>query len=124
MRKHAFAGRNTQNLFSAYNCSLISSLTIPVLAKPLETFKDVLNAAPNLDIMTEQDTAMEQLMSTSSNQIFRGKGWHIPLFECCKKFAFTGQNCSFSFLLFLFLIGPIFGGVETGSMYAQYVQGI
>ena len=50
---------------------MISSLTSPTLAKPLETFKDLLDHADELDFVTIKNTAPQQLMSTTSNKILR-----------------------------------------------------
>ena len=52
----------------AYNGSLISSLTSPTLAKPLETFKDILAHSGSLGIITEKTTAAEQFMSSPINK--------------------------------------------------------
>jgi hypothetical protein len=41
------------------------------LAKPLESFHDVLNKAKDLQIMTQKDAAAEQYMSSTSNVILR-----------------------------------------------------
>ena len=37
-------------IFAAYNGSLISSLTLPTLASPLEKFRDILDKAAKDDI--------------------------------------------------------------------------
>jgi len=40
-----------------------------MLARPLESFKDILREAKDLLIMTQKDAAAEQYMSSSSNKI-------------------------------------------------------
>jgi hypothetical protein len=57
--------------FSAYNGSLISSLTSTTLSKPLETFKELLQNSAGLDIITIRNTAGQQFMSTTSNEVLR-----------------------------------------------------
>ena len=59
------------DFFLAYNGSLISSLTRPELSKPLETFKDLLEHADQLDIITMKNSAAQQYMSTTSNEYLR-----------------------------------------------------
>ena len=46
-------------------------MTSPTLAKPLETFKDLLQHANVLDIITIQNSAGKQFMSTTSNEYLR-----------------------------------------------------
>ncbi len=52
----AYTSLKHSDLFSAYNGSLISSLTSPTLSKPLDTFRELLNNAKDLDIMTQKNT--------------------------------------------------------------------
>ena len=46
-------------------------MTRPELSKPLETFKDLLEHADQLDIITMKNSAAQQYMSTTSNEYLR-----------------------------------------------------
>jgi len=50
---------------------LISSLTRPTLSKPLETFKELLQNANQLDIIIMKNSAAQQYMATTSNEYLR-----------------------------------------------------
>ncbi len=56
---------------SAYNGSLISSLTNPTLAKPLESFEEILKKSSDLEIITQKNTAAQQFMSSGLNKILK-----------------------------------------------------
>ena len=56
---------------SAFNGSLISSLTSPTLAAPLDTFKELHSHSDNIDILTYSGTSVEDYMRTTSNRYLR-----------------------------------------------------
>ena len=56
---------------SAFNGSLISSLTSPTLSKPLETFEEIFKKSSHLEIMTQKNTATEQFMASGLNKILK-----------------------------------------------------
>lgn len=56
---------------AAFNGSLISSLTSPTLAAPLDTFKELLSHSDNIDILTSAGTSAEYYMRTTSNIYLR-----------------------------------------------------
>ena len=56
---------------TAYNGSLISSLTSPSLSKPLDTFEEILKESSHLDIITQKNTAAEQFMTAGSNKLLK-----------------------------------------------------
>ena len=62
---------NFINFFTAYNGSLISSLTSPTLAQKMETNLDVLGAAKDLRILTHINSAADHYMLTTSDQVLR-----------------------------------------------------
>ena len=59
------------NVFSAYNGSLISSLTSPTLSPKLDTFKELLTQWDHLKIMTQLNSAAQQFMRASPNPYLR-----------------------------------------------------
>ena len=62
----------TKNIyFTAFNGSLISSLTSPTLSKPLETFEEILKESSKLAIITQPNSAAEQYMSSGSNKVLK-----------------------------------------------------
>ncbi len=54
---------------TAYNGSLISSLTSPTLSKPLETFEDIFKKSSHLEILTQKNTAAQQFMASGVDPI-------------------------------------------------------
>ena len=54
-------------LFSAYNGSLISSLTSPTLSPKLDTFKQLVTEGSHLKVMTQLNSATQQFMRASPN---------------------------------------------------------
>ena len=72
------------------------------------------SSSPNLDTIQLTRDSLDEivLLGKATDVPFQLKyrsGW----FEPCKKTRFGNKNC-----------GWFKGGVETGSMYVQYVQGI